>query len=520
MSADAAGRFRPLWLNQDLEYRAILTNADGVPVYDQDPLGIFPFSDNGLPLDDSGEPMPFASRIFWRAATTAFTPIYTDDTLTTELDNPLTADSAGQFPDIYLDDALQYRTLLKDGDGTLIYDIDNYQFLVPVPPLLVPDVIGQTLASATDEIVSASFIVGVVTEEFSDTVPAGLVISQTPVGGTEAAAGTAVDLVLSLGVEPLDPILVSGRNFEDVTASYMTSVDGVTWTLQSNPAMVSVKAICFSRELQLFVAVGYAIGATGGMVQTSPDGVTWTTRIPASNAHWNDVCWSPVEALFVAVSSNGGASPVMTSPDGINWSGQTAPDQVWNAVRWLTSAGLFVAGGTAPGALDPNSLMSSPDGVDWTIRAAPLLGSFAFQTSRMCVSPTYFHCTNRSEGSSMRSSDGINWTLITDLVGGQTNSAFGESTLVIITGGGVGSRFEYSLDDGTTLHLSTALANDGCEGGAYSVELGLFVATGASVNGQNAYYSADGITWTPADTPLLSDGNQWFCVCAGTLPSE
>ena len=63
----------------------------------------------------------------------------------------------------------------------------------------VPDVVGLAQATAEANIVSAGLVVGTVTTDFSDTVPAGDVISQNPTGGTNVALGTAVDLVVSLG---------------------------------------------------------------------------------------------------------------------------------------------------------------------------------------------------------------------------------------------------------------------------------------------------------------------------------
>ena len=48
-------------------------------------------------------------------------------------------------------------------------------------PVTVPDVVDQNQVTAEADIVSAGLIVGTVTSENSDTVPAGSVISQDPV---------------------------------------------------------------------------------------------------------------------------------------------------------------------------------------------------------------------------------------------------------------------------------------------------------------------------------------------------
>lgn len=68
-------------------------------------------------------------------------------------------------------------------------------------PVLVPNVVGQTQAQAEAAIQAASLTVGTITEAFSETVPQGSVISQTPTGGAQVAPNTAVALVVSKGPE-------------------------------------------------------------------------------------------------------------------------------------------------------------------------------------------------------------------------------------------------------------------------------------------------------------------------------
>jgi len=65
--------------------------------------------------------------------------------------------------------------------------------------VIVPGVTGQTQAAAQSAITGAGLTVGAVTSANSATVAAGLVISQNPTGGTSAAPGSAVALVVSLG---------------------------------------------------------------------------------------------------------------------------------------------------------------------------------------------------------------------------------------------------------------------------------------------------------------------------------
>lgn len=108
-------------------------------------------------LDDAGAPIPGATLTFWRAGTTRKAPVYADQALETEHDNPLTADELGRFPLIYLSpDIKAYRVLLHTGPppfelrpdpnprrrtwgpagGVLRWDIDPYLCDCTEPPLI------------------------------------------------------------------------------------------------------------------------------------------------------------------------------------------------------------------------------------------------------------------------------------------------------------------------------------------------------------------------------------------------
>lgn len=71
-------------------------------------------------------------------------------------------------------------------------------------PVLVPDVVGQLQATAEAAITGANLTVGTVITTTSATVPAGAVISQSPVGGAVAEFGEAVNMGISSGPAPGD----------------------------------------------------------------------------------------------------------------------------------------------------------------------------------------------------------------------------------------------------------------------------------------------------------------------------
>lgn len=69
----------------------------------------------------------------------------------------------------------------------------------PPPLVVVPDVSGQTQAEAEAALAGANLVVGTITDQNDDTIPAGSIVSQTPAGGASVAEGSSVDLVRSIG---------------------------------------------------------------------------------------------------------------------------------------------------------------------------------------------------------------------------------------------------------------------------------------------------------------------------------
>jgi len=64
----------------------------------------------------------------------------------------------------------------------------------------IADITGNTLEAATNKLKSQGFLVSK-TEAYSDTIEEGIVISQSPVGGTKAPSGSVITLVVSKGKE-------------------------------------------------------------------------------------------------------------------------------------------------------------------------------------------------------------------------------------------------------------------------------------------------------------------------------
>jgi len=130
---------------------------------------------------------------------------------------------------------IDVSSILSEGQNLLIMTQDDFlggQVLVTFPYQLplpqqvaTPNVVGMTQSAAATTITGAGLIVGTVTQQYSNTIAAGLVISQSPVGGTTVNVGSSVNLVVSLG-KPVVPNVV-GMTQSAATAA-ITAVDTLT----------------------------------------------------------------------------------------------------------------------------------------------------------------------------------------------------------------------------------------------------------------------------------------------------
>lgn len=81
----------------------------------------------------------------------------------------------------------------------------NATLLLSLVLILVPDVVGDEQAAGTAILEGDGFVVAV-QPAYSDTVPAGTIIGQDPIGGSFAPQGATVTIVVSLGPEPTENI--------------------------------------------------------------------------------------------------------------------------------------------------------------------------------------------------------------------------------------------------------------------------------------------------------------------------
>jgi len=181
--------------------------------------------------------------------------------------------------------------------GTQVAPRSAVDFVVSLGPefIPVPDVVGLAQAEAEDAITGAGLAVGAVTTAPSPTVPAGAVVSQSPVAGTMVTAGTAVDLVVSLGASDITPPLVTitepadGSVFSRTSITVAGTVDDAMVSVMVNGVAASLTAgtpTTFTAEVPLregnnFITAA-AMDAAGNM-GTASVRVTRDTHPPLIN---------------------------------------------------------------------------------------------------------------------------------------------------------------------------------------------------------------------------------------------
>lgn len=154
----------------------------------------------------------------------------------------------------------------------------------------------------------------------------------------------------------------------------MSSPDGTNWTLRPDPSTIypdfSYKSISWSPELGIFVIVG------DGETLFSSDGISWTPSTSYIEDYWESVTWSPELGLFVAVADKLFGTIdnkyAMTSSDGDIWVSQFTPiGSYFRSVAWAPALGIFLAVGSGDTELDVNadSMMTSRNGITWVERS-------------------------------------------------------------------------------------------------------------------------------------------------------
>lgn len=311
-----------------------------------------------------------------------------------------------------------------------------------------------------------------------------------PTVGTDAATKTYVD-----GKQRL--LTTANRSVRSVSS----------WSTQLSAYDGDYRAICFSSELGLFVAVNS--NGNGAVLATSPNGVTWTQRVSVADTIWESVCWSPELSLFCALSASG-ATYIMTSPDGVTWTARTGPAQnTWGAIVWAPDLGLFCAVGRSGTG---NRVMTSPDGITWTLRASAADSAWVALEWAPEIGLFIAGCQNSAAVATQRimtSPDGITWTIRTTPDTEVFDIAW-SPTLGLAVGVSTYNGIVITSNDGITWTSRAVPTSNKFNGVAWSEELGVFCAVSQAGTGNRVMTSLDGITWTSRSSAA---DNTWQDVC-------
>ncbi|MHC4500362.1 MAG: PASTA domain-containing protein, partial [Planctomycetota bacterium] len=159
----------------------------------------------------------------------------------------------------------------------------TFALYTPPGPVTVPDVVGMLQATAEAAITAASLVVDNVTTSYDPNIPVGSVISQDPNAGSSVLPDTFVDLVVSLGPEPVtvpDVVGMLQATAEATITAASLVVDNVTTSydpviatgnvISQNP--VAGSSVLPGTSVDLVVSLG-----------PQPDFAHWTMDDDAGN---------------------------------------------------------------------------------------------------------------------------------------------------------------------------------------------------------------------------------------------
>lgn len=124
--------------------------------------------------------------------------------------------------------------------------------------ITVPNVVGETQAQATADLNVLGLIASILTD-YSDTVPAGLVISQAPAAGSIVLTGDVVSITLSLGARPANTgagkkrrhyLEIDGQSFEVRDAQHAQALlERAREVARSHAQEIAAKAVQSTRKV-------------------------------------------------------------------------------------------------------------------------------------------------------------------------------------------------------------------------------------------------------------------------------
>lgn len=268
----------------------------------------------------------------------------------------------------------------------------------------------------------------------------------------------------------------------------------------------------------MFIAVGRSTSSSGYSILRSYDGVHWTVCSDAphtsNNYGWyRGICWDG--AQFVAVGYYLGSNPVVTSPDGITWTGHTgAFSQQGNAIAWDGSQYVAVGVGTA------GTIRYSSDALTWYTGTGVTFPSSSGGMAACWNGSLWVIGGQAGSGANVMaySSDGQAWTGIAKagFIGNYVDGIAWNGSVFVAVGTGVaGGGNDYSIGYSSDGMSWTGIATADCPFGSGAYYSGVcwngsvFVAVGSNWADpvKLVAISPDGVDWAvvPPDAGLFGD---------------
>jgi CubicO group peptidase (beta-lactamase class C family)/lysophospholipase L1-like esterase len=213
----------------------------------------------------------------------------------------------------------------------------------------VPGVIGQSQAVAEAAIVGANLTVGAITTQNDAAVPAGVVISQDPLGGTVVAAGSEVNLVVSLGpaIEPPNVTLLSPEDGATLTGWLTLSANAT-----DNLGVTSVSFAVDGTEIATLAAPPYEFDWDSNTLTSGAHELVVTATDSSNNQT------SVSATIYVdSLSAQPSAYPMSTTITGLQWAPSATISRAalgsdnW-PITWADDGDLYTAYGDGQG-FDP-----------------------------------------------------------------------------------------------------------------------------------------------------------------------
>lgn len=148
-----------------------------------------------------------------------------------------------------------------------------------VQSVSVPSVLGKDQATAQSELTAAGLVVSGVSQEYSETVAAGQVISQSVAGGKTVAYGTEISLTVSLGAETV----YYSFNYTLTVPAEATKAD-ITLTDSNGNVLSSWKKTTVDPGASYTISQSNITGSSSGTLS-----VTWYTTETDEEGNTSDV---------------------------------------------------------------------------------------------------------------------------------------------------------------------------------------------------------------------------------------